>query len=66
MQQERTYDLKQIRALAGFTQKDAAKLLNIHPLTYLNIEKNPGRLTLNQAILMAEAAGISIEQIKTQ
>lgn len=60
----RQYDLKQVRALANMTQQDAAKLLKVHKNTIQNLEKNPGKLELAQAHLLAEAAGISIEQIK--
>lgn len=69
--QERQYDLKQVRALAGqaqnksgLTQKETAKLLHIHEVTYQHLEQNPGNLRLNQAYILAEAAGIGVEQIR--
>lgn len=62
--QERTYDLQSVRALANLSAREAAKLLNIHYNTYHRLEKNPGNLTLAQALLLAEAAGIGIHQIK--
>ena len=62
--QERIYDLTQVRSLAELSIKQAAALLNIHYNTYLKLEKNPGRLTLDQALLLAEAAGIGVHQIK--
>lgn len=64
--QERTYDLAQIRALANLTQKQAAKMLNIHETTYNRLEKHPGNITLDQALLLTSAAGIGVEQIRTR
>ena len=62
--QVRQYDLKQIRALLNMTQPQLAELLNVHRNTIGNLEKHPERLRLSQAWTLAEAAGISIEQIK--
>lgn len=62
--QERTYDLTQVLALANLTIKQAADLLNIHYNTFLKIAKHPGKMTLDQALLLAEAAGIGVHQIK--
>ena len=62
---QRQYDLKQVRALANLTQKQTAKLLNVHPNTYHKLEQTPGLMTLDQAWIIAEAAGIGVEQIKT-
>lgn len=63
--QERQYDLSQVRALANnMTQQQAADLLGIHRNTYIMLERTPGKLQLTQAYILAEAAGISIEQIK--
>lgn len=64
--QERTYDLAQVRALANLSAREAADLLHIHYNTFLRLEKNPGNLTLDQAYLLAEAAGIGVHQIKTR
>lgn len=62
--QSRQYDLKQIRALLNMTQPQLAKLLGVHRNTIGNLEKHPERLDLAQAWVLAEAAGIGIEQIK--
>jgi putative transcriptional regulator len=62
--QARQYDLKQIRALLNMTQPQLAKLLGVHRNTIGNLEKHPERLDLAQAWVLAEAAEISIEQIK--
>lgn len=62
--ENRIYSLAQIRALANLSARDAADLLKIHYNTYLRLEKNPGNLTMDQALILAEAAGIGIEQIK--
>lgn len=62
--QSRQYDLKQIRALLNMTQPQLAKLLGVHRNTIGNLEKHPERLNLAQAWVLAEAAEISIEQIK--
>ena len=64
--QEKQYTLKQIRALAGLSQQQAADLLNIHVATYGKLEQTPGRLTLCQAFLLSEAAGIELNQIQFQ
>ena len=63
---ERTYDLPTVRAMANLSAREAAKLLQIHYNTYYRLEKNPGSLTLSQALLLAEAASIRIDQIKIQ
>ena len=62
--QVRQYDLKQIRALLNMTQPQLAELLQVHRNTIGNLEKHPERLGLAQAWILAEAAGIGIEQIK--
>lgn len=63
---DRTYNIKAVRAMANLSAREAAKLLQIHYNTYLRLEKNPGNLTLSQALLLAEAAGIRIDQIEIQ
>ena len=62
--QSRQYDLKQIRALLNMTQPQLAKLLGVHRNTIGNFERHPEKLELGQAWILAEAAGIGIEQIK--
>jgi DNA-binding XRE family transcriptional regulator len=63
---DRTYNIKAVRAMANLSAREAAKLLQIHYNTYLRLEKNPANLTLSQALLLAEAAGIRIDQIEIQ
>ena len=62
--QSRQYDLKQIRALLNMTQPQLAKLLKVNRNTIGNLEKHPERIGLGQAWILAEAAGIGVEQIK--
>ena len=63
---DRTYNIKAVRAMANLSAREAAKLLQIHYNTYLRLEKNPAKLKLSQALLLAEAAGIRIDQIEIQ
>lgn len=63
---DRTYNIKAVRAMANLSAREAAKLLQIHYNTYLRLEQNPANLTLSQALLLAEAAGIRIDQIEIQ
>lgn len=63
--QERQYDLKQVMALANMTHKDGAKLIHVHPVTFSKYVKDPSLMSLGQAHLLAEAAGIGVEQIET-
>lgn len=61
---DRQLELYQIRALANLTQKQAADLLHVHENTYLRIEKDPKRITLDQAYILTRAAGVGVHQIK--
>lgn len=63
--QDRQYSLPQVRMLANnMTQQQAADLLRVHRNTYIAIEREPGKLQLAHAWILAEAAGISVEQIR--
>lgn len=61
---DRQLELHQIRALANLTQKQTADLLHVHENTYLRIEKDPKRMTLEQAYILTRAAGVGVHQIK--
>jgi DNA-binding XRE family transcriptional regulator len=63
---DRTYNIKAVRAMANLSAREAAKLLQINYNTYLRLEKNPAKLKLSQALPLAEAAGIRIDQIEIQ
>jgi DNA-binding XRE family transcriptional regulator len=55
--------VKQLRALANLTQRDAAKLLGIHRNTFMRLENDPGRMQLAQAAILTEMAGVGLEQV---
>lgn len=58
-----TYTLKQARQLAGKKQKEMAELLKIHIQTYRKIERNPERVTIQQAKLISAETKIPIDAI---
>ena len=59
---DRLYTLPQIRALAELTQKETADLLGISERSYIRVEKT-GKLKLEWAVKLAQAADIKVEQI---
>ena len=58
------YTPKQARLLAGKSQDEMAKALNIHRQTYAKLEKNPEQITIAQAHVFAEYVGIDYDRIK--
>ena len=49
--------LKKARIIAGLTQQEVADKLGISTPTYRNLERNPERLTLKQAMQLSEILG---------
>lgn len=53
--------LKEARMLRNKTQEDMGKLLGVSSRTYITIENNPGRTTIDQAKKIAEYLNIDIK-----
>lgn len=58
-----TLSLRQARRLKDKTQKDMAKMLKVHVMTYRKIEENPDLATIEQAKKMAEYLGVNYNEI---
>ena len=58
-----TFTIKQARKYAGFTQSEMAKRLKIDRTTYLKIEKNPERATVEQVSTIARETGIPFRDL---
>ena len=58
-----TYTIKQARVLNDLTQAEMAKSMGISRETYRKIEANPRTATIDQAYLIAQITGISIDKI---
>ncbi|MHC1758281.1 MAG: helix-turn-helix transcriptional regulator [Negativicutes bacterium] len=57
------FNIKQARVYSNKTQEEMAEALKVHVDTYRNIEKNPGKATIEQAKTIAEVTGINIDQL---
>lgn len=57
------YTVKQARMLAGFTQDEMAKKLNIHRDTYRNMEKHPEKISFLMGNKISNITQIPIEKI---
>lgn len=55
--------VKQARLMKGLTQKQVAEALGVHVQTYQKIEKRPKTATVDQAKIIAELTGFSVDQI---
>lgn len=55
--------MKQARIGIGATQADMADKMGIHVQTYANLERNPDKVTIAQAIRFAELTGHSVVDI---
>jgi len=55
--------LKAARVNAGFTQQEAADLLQMSVPNYQRLEVNPGRIRLDRARVLAEMFGVSTDDI---
>lgn len=57
------YTLKELRARYNLTQDDMAKALNLTRQSYINIEKNPERATVDRMMQIARILKVSIGEI---
>ena len=57
------YTVKQARQLAGKTQAETAKYLEIHVQTYAKIERDSSKATIDQAVKIAQFFNRDIEEI---
>lgn len=55
--------LRDYRTLNNLTMEDMGELLAIHPQTYATLEKNPDRVSIKQAKLLAAKFGVTINDI---
>ena len=53
------FTVKQARVLANATQKEMAEYLGISRSTYIKIENNPGKATIEQAKKIGRYSGSS-------
>ena len=58
-----TLSLRQARRLKDKTQKDMAKTLKVHVMTYRRIEENPELATIEQAKKISEYLGVNYNEI---
>ena len=54
---------KVARILAGYTQEQIAKVLMIHRTTYVELEKQPERLTVAQVKQLCKLYRLPIEEL---
>lgn len=54
---------RKARILAGYTQEQVAKALTIHRTTYGELEKDPSRMTVSQAIILCKLYGLSLNEL---
>lgn len=57
------FTLKQARLIAGFTQREIAELLCVHPQTYMKWEKNPEEMSVGTAKQFSRIVNIDFEEI---
>lgn len=57
------FTLKQYRLIKGLTQAQMAEIIGIHVNTYANWEENPEKISIGKAKLIAEALGLSIDEL---
>ena len=55
--------MKQARVGINATQRYIAEKMDIHPQTYMKIEKNPGAATIDQACRFAKIVGLPVSDI---
>lgn len=60
---ETTFTMKQARKYAGYTQMEMAKKMNMDRSTYIKLENNPDRMTIERAKMFADITGISYDSI---
>ncbi len=57
------FTLKQHRLIKGLTQAQMAEIIGVHVNTYANWEESPEKISIGKAKLIAEALGLSIDEI---
>jgi len=55
--------LKQARLIRGFTQEQMAEALGVHVHTYMKIEQNPEKATVEQVKVMSKKLNMSYDDI---
>lgn len=55
--------VKQARVGANLTQAVIAEKMNVHPTTYLRMEKHPEDMTVKQAMLFSNIVGLNFNDI---
>lgn len=60
---ETKFTMKQARTYAGLTQSDVAEKMGIDRSTYIRLEKNPDKMTIQRALDFAEITGIPLDRI---
>lgn len=60
---ETNFTMKQARKYAGFTQLEMAKKMGMDRSTYIKLENNPDRMTIERAKRFATITGIPYDSI---
>lgn len=55
--------MRQWRLVKEISINDAAKACGVHPNTYAYWEQNPGSVKVKDAVKVAEALGVSVDDI---
>lgn len=55
--------MRQVRMLRDVTSKDMAKILGVSRWTYTEYEKNPNRMTIDQAMKFCEVCDVDFNGI---
>lgn len=55
--------LRQLRLSKEISQEKMANLLKIHRNTYVKLEENPGRISIEQARTISNYFGVSVDDI---
>lgn len=58
-----SFTLAQWRRLKGYSQKEMAQRCGVFVNTYFNWEKNPEKLTIEKAHIVADALGVPYDDI---
>ena len=57
------HTLREWRHIKEVSQAELAKRLNVSSQTIYNREENPGNLTITKAVAVAQALGVSIDDV---
>lgn len=58
------YSIKELRQIRKWTQQDAADHLGISVRTYSRWERNPAKLEVSKAVLLADLYGVRLSEIE--